>query len=471
MMKRITIVCLVLVLAAGSALAGAHPGGIARMLALGGSGYNPTNAGPNIVLNPFIQNDPTVMLLNPAYQNMYRDYAWMNIAGGAVNNFNSAVDNGYGYGKQFAGVNFAFGKELALGMNLSFDPSFTNFIVTQLASFVNAVRGAGTAQTGLRPIDVFEAVASYDLGGMNVGFAFTYGWSKNTNTNSATPAPPTAVDNELSARLLGFRAGIAMDLGGGMGFDADAAIRMDKATDNMGVTLAGGAKADRGNYSASATEIQVDARFHMKMSNKVNFVPYASFFTLSGEPKQDAPATGATAITGSVKVNVTMLAIGAGMEYKVNNFYFAGGVSFKTAKLKQEQNSGAPANSTATSTATMTSLPTFNLGVEWTMLDWLIGRMGYYRAFQSINSKTENSAPGASSTSESNAFAGTSTVIFGSYNAADNSLITLGLGLKFGNFALDGTVSEEALRRGLGLIGSNDNMNTFGYLTASYCFE
>jgi hypothetical protein len=146
-------------------------------------------------------------------------------------------------------------------------------------------------------------------------------------------------------------------------------------------------------------------------------------------------------------------------------------VSFKSAKLKQEQSSGAPGNTTATSTTTMTSLPTFNLGMEWTLLDWLTGRMGYYRAFQNINSKTENSAPGASSSSESNAFGGTSNVIFGSYNGPDNSLITLGLGLKFGNFALDGTVSEEALRRGLGLIGATDNMNTFGYMTASYCFE
>lgn len=471
MMKRITTLCLVLALVAGTAFAGAHPGGIARMLALGGSAYNPTNAGPNIILNPFIHDDPTIMLLNPAYQNMYRDYAWMNIAGGAVNNFNSAADNGYGFGKQFAGVNFAFGKELALGMNLSFDPSFTNFVVTQLASFVNGVRGAGTAQTGLRPIDVFEAVASYDLGSFDVGFAFTYGWASNTNTNGATPAPPTAVDNELSARLLGFRAGIAMDLGGGMGFDASAGFRMDKATDNMKVTLAAGTKADRGEYSASATEIQVDGRFHLKMSNKVNFVPYASFFTLSGEPKQDAPSTGATAITGSVKVSVTMMAVGAGMEYKINNFYFAGGVSFKTAKLKVEQSSGAPANASSTSTTTMTSLPTFNLGVEWTLLDWLTGRMGYYRAFQNLNSKTENSAPGTSNTTESSTFLGTSNVIFGSYNGPDNSLITLGLGLKFGNFALDGTVSEEALRRGLGLIGATDNMNTFGYLTASYCFE
>ncbi len=50
-------------------------------------------------------------------------------------------------------------------------------------------------------------------------------------------------------------------------------------------------------------------------------------------------------------------------------------------------------------------------------------------------------------------------------------LVTLGLGLRFGNYSLDATVSDGALRRGLGLLGTNDNMNTFGYMTMSYNFE
>jgi hypothetical protein len=49
--------------------------------------------------------------------------------------------------------------------------------------------------------------------------------------------------------------------------------------------------------------------------------------------------------------------------------------------------------------------------------------------------------------------------------------VTLGLGFKFGGFALDATVSEEALRRGFGLIGSQDNLNSFGYITTSYNFD
>lgn len=53
----------------------------------------------------------------------------------------------------------------------------------------------------------------------------------------------------------------------------------------------------------------------------------------------------------------------------------------------------------------------------------------------------------------------------------DGSLVTLGLGFRFGSFSLDATVSEEALRRGFGLVGAQDNINTFGYITTSYNFE
>ena len=95
--------------------------------------------------------------------------------------------------------------------------------------------------------------------------------------------------------------------------------------------------------------------------------------------------------------------------------------------------------------------------------------MGYYRTFQSVGSKTERPAGGSTTTTDT--WAGNSTVLLGSYTGTDNSLITLGLGLRFGNFALDGTVSDEAIRRGLGLIGAQDNINTFGYVTASYCFD
>jgi hypothetical protein len=472
MVNRILTVALVALLCTGTVLAGAHPGGFARQLSMGGSLYGPNGTGPNLVYNPFITNDPSVMMLNPAYQNMYKDYAWFDLAGGRDAGFNPA-DNGYG--SQFGGVNFAFGKEFTIGANLSFDPSFTNSLVGGLASFINGLpavdRGNRTALTGLRPVEVMEAVAAFDLGAFDVGFGVLYGWSTTDAKSSGSPSPANT-DQKLSASVLGFRGGIAMDLGGGTGFDADAALRLDNVSDYIKGKNGAGTAIDAGEFSASATELQVDGRFHMKMSNRVNFVPYVNFVNISASPKRDAKPVNTTPnpTLNDYKWSSMLLAVGAGVEYKVSNFYLAGGVSFKSAKQKQEISTPAP-TSTSTSTTTSTSFPLFNLGMEFTFTEWLTGRMGYYRAFHSDNIKNEFSAPGTSSTSESDIPASNSNVFFGSLTGVDNSLITLGLGFKFGSFALDATVSEDALRRGFGLIGSQDNMNSFGYMTASYCFE
>jgi hypothetical protein len=468
MVRRIAFLATVLALLSGSMFAGAHPGGLARELALGGGPLAPTGFGPNLALNPFVYDDPTIMLLNPAYQQMYRNYAWMNIAGGAVSGFNSAVDNGYG--KQFTGANFSFGKEATIGAVLSFDPSFANLMVNQLANFTNALRPGG-AQTGLRPVDVFEVTGTYDLGTITVGAGILYGWAKNDSKNAAAPVPPASSSSELSASVFGVRLGAILDMGGGSAFDVSAALRMDKATDNVDATNAAGAPANLGDYSATATEIQAQARLKLKMSNKVNFIPYAAFGSVSGTPSQDAPQTGVAPFTGGTKVTATLLSVGAGMEYKISNFYFAGGLSFRTASLKTEVTppTQVPPLGATTTTNSVTEFPVFNLGMEWTLLDWLTGRMGYYRTFQSIGSKTERPSPG--STTEFNTWNANSNVFIGSLSGTDNGLVTLGLGLKFGNFALDGTVSDEAIRRGLGLIGSQDAINTFGYVTASYCFD
>lgn len=472
MVKRIATIIVAVALGSGTMLAGAHPGGIARELALGGSGYTSVSGlGMNFALNPFIYDDPTLMLLNPAYQKMYKDYAWMNIAGGAVTG-TTPTDNGYG--KQFGGVNFAYTKDLTVGAVLSFDPSYTNFLRTQLETFVtNAGGRAASPVTPLPPIDVFEVVGTFDVGNIIFGAGIMYGWAKNDATNLGLLVPPANNSSELSAHMFGLRLGLLMDLGGGSSFGAAAALRFDNATDKWSATNAAGAAANLGNYSASATEIGVDARLKLKMSNKVNFVPYFSFGNVSGEPKQDAPATGATAFNGSAKLSAMLLSVGAGMEYHLSSFYMAGGLSFRTSHYKTELSPafvvGTPSPGTTTTTLSASEFPVLNLGLEWAFLDWLTGRMGYYRSFMSIGNKTER--PNGGLTTTTDYWAGNSNVTIGSYSGTDNGLLTLGLGLRFGNFALDGTVSEEALRRGLGLIGAQDNINTFGYLTASYCFE
>jgi hypothetical protein len=301
---------------------------------------------------------------------------------------------------------------------------------------------------------------------MDVGFGFMYGTASNTSESSGPG--PASTDNEHSASLLGFRAGVLVDLGGGNAVDVSAALRLQSITDNLIGTSVGGTPVSNGEYSASGTEIQALARVKLRVSRKVGFVPYVGFFTASGEPKQDAPPTGGTPFQGSVEISAMALAAGAGMEYKSADFYFAGGLSFVTAKQTTESTPPPPGGTTTNST-TVTQFPAFNLGGEWWFLEWLGARAGYYRAFQKTTSKSE--PPPGGTTSESSQFVGYSIVPVGTGVFPDNGLITLGLGLRFGGFVLDATVSEDALRRGLGIIGAQDNINTFGYVTLSYAFE
>ncbi len=452
MLKRLAAVAVLVALASGSLLADAKDGGIARQIAMGGGPSGNLNG--SLVLNPFLFSDPSYMLLNPAYTAQYHDYVWSNIGGGAQNG--ASAD---GYLRQNAGVNFGLAKEFSLGLILSYDPSVINNAQYRqvLNQFINGTGHRAPNPNNLAPIDVFEVVGSISAGSLDFGFGILYGQSDNDAKGAA------GSEQEISAHTLGFRAGVNIDMGGGSRFEASGALRLDKMTDmaNAGGTLG------TSEFGLATTEILLNARLRLKVSNRFAFIPYGTFETISGDPKEDKTFTGVTGTTVSVKNSITGIAVGAGGEYKVANFLLAGGVSFVSNSQKQEVNPGIPGVGTTTTTATTSSFPVFNLGTEWWFVDWLAGRIGYYRAFATTDNKNEPPAPAP--TTETSVFGGTSNVAIGSFN--DDNLVTLGLGLRFGNFALDATVSENALRRGLGLLGAADNINTFGYLTASYNFE
>jgi hypothetical protein len=465
MTRKATIVLLLLVLASTTLFAQAKPGGFARELSMGSARVD-----RNIAVNPFIVMDPTWQLINPAYLLSYSDYAWFNIAGGTI--------NGYGgeniYGNQFGGVNFSFGKEVAVGAVLSYDPSVANDLWAPLNTYLaRSTRPAANPAAGLgapRAIEIFELLAAFDLDGMTVGVGLSYG-SSNQDTKS-TPAPPATNSTEasLSARLIGIRAGARADLGSGSMFEAAVALRMNSAKDEY--TIGGtGAGTGTSGYSASATEIEASVRAALKMSRRFTLVPYGAVRLWSIEPKEDDRLDGQAETKYSLKNSVMTMSVGAGGEVKVKDFYLAGGLSFALRRDKTETNPNAtPTDKTTTSTSSITAFPVFNLGVEYPVLDWLTVRGGYYRAMATLGNKTEVDG---GATSESNVGLGNSGVSLAGYVPAandENGLMTLGLGLKFGGFAMDATVSEQALRRGLGLLGG-DNINTFGYVTLSYCFE
>lgn len=457
----------------------AKVGGEARQLAMGGSNYLVANGA---VLNPYLTDDPAYLLLNPAYEMHYANYVWWNVGGGTLT---GASTSNNGYGNQNVGVSFSLSNNLAVGAILGYDPTQIGMVSKLLSggtlsgvypsSFTfGSFISDRTAQTIPDVKNVVEVLAALRAGSLDLGFGFMYGHSNSDYTESSVTTGSTAYssDGEASARMFGLRGGLVLDMGSGSSLSADAAVRFHSVTDNETVT-----SASHGEYSASGTEIQVDARLKYHVSNRFTFVPYAGFFNLSAEPKQDKPYTGGTATTLSKKLSSTGLAIGVGGEYKLSNFTLAGGLSYMLLTVKLDSNVTTTTwHSSATMTRTYTSLPTINLGAEWWLTDWLAARGGYCRMMGNAKLKEEGSYSTGTSTSsgssESNDVTPVSTVLLGGINSSTwDGVVTLGLGLRFNAFALDATVSDEALRRGLGLVGGSDNINTFGYVTLSYNFE
>jgi hypothetical protein len=469
-MKKVVIVTLLLVVVGSLALSQAKPGGIARQAAMGGS-----QAGSGLVLNPFIMDDPALMLINPAYQVAYKDYGWSNIAGGNLSG--SADLSQDGYTKQNAGIAFSLGSNFNLGAIFSYDPSAVNLMGSILSNFPRAAGRSGQTIPTIQ--NTWELVGSMHFSALDLGLGIILGSSDDNSKTNITAPTAASSESDASASLLGFRGGLVIDIGGGSLLDASAALRMDKATDK--ITSNPSLVSGSGEYAASGTEFQGEARGKFKVSEKFNFVPYGLLGMLSAEPKENTPPTGTIATTTTQKYTLSAYALGVGGEVTTKNFYIAGGLSFQYAQAKYEESVAGVATTT---TMTYQALPVMNLGGEWSFTDWLAGRIGYFRSMGKTSSKSEDPT-GSTETSNSSGMSfpfpggegslfmpGThSSIMVGNLDPSTwDGIVTLGVGMKFGGFALDATVSDEALRRGLGLIGASDNINTFGYVTASYNF-
>ncbi|GEM_PF-1204430 len=488
-MKNIVIVITMLLIIVAVAYPQAKPGGIARQLALGGSSF-----GTGLVLNPFLIDDPAYMLLNPAYQSLYKNYGWSNIGGGRLTG--SSVEDD-GYGMQYSGIAFSINPDLTLGTVLSFDH---NTFGTNYSSLIS-LNMKRTGQIIPEISNTWELVGSYHLDQMEVGFSVLYGWSNDdfeSTEKDISPNPYGSGDTttllsssgEASSSILGFRVGVLYDLGEGSMFDVAGMVRITNATDKLSSSPA--TDSTTGEYTLQAMEYRLNARAKFKISEKFDIVPFGMWFLATAEPEEETKPFNDSIPPFTSSLREDAFVLGLGGDYRAQGLLIAGGLSWFYGKVKYEYHNSfwnhyADYDEYIQSSGSVTecsySLPVFNLGMEWWFTEWLAGRMGYYRTLASNQSKMDytnlfayRSPEGAyygyyteTGHREANSTNPNSIVGIGAYSS--DNLVTLGLGFKFGDFALDATISDQTLRRGLGLIGSSDALNTFGYLTASYNFN
>ena len=379
--------------------------------------------------NPYVV-DPYFMTVNPAWGGHYQNFIF-----GDLGSQTSAWGSG-GVG-QFVATNFHLGRGFSLGAMLTRN-DFNGFSIGSLDPFSAAGPGAGVISSvnfiipdAVIPMNNnLELMGSIKSGNSAFGLGIAY-----ASTNNEF-APDTGAGAIGSASQLGFNAGVVAELSGSFMIDLGASLMLPSATFEP---PAGN------NTEASQTIILVNARAFWQYSSRLAFVPSVAFMTASGTVDNGTTAT----TTTTDLISFTFIAAGFGFNYQVGDFLLAGGPGFASVSATQSSTETSPEL-----TISAFVFPVWNLGVEWDLADWLVGRFGYVAANASVTEEEQASV---------------NTVNEYIYTVYFPLGATVGVGFMLGNFTLDATVNEDVLRQGLNNLGGNGpGANTFAYLSLSY---
>jgi len=417
--KFLVIFCLILSVSITYSQEIKKTGGYARLTGMGS--------------NPYVV-DPYFNTINPAWNGVYNNFVLADIGSAAGSPFSAGGNGQYISGSFRVGDNWTLGGILARtdfnGMSIALlDPGSNGSSSLSYPGVVSTVNQI-TGETSVIPLDNnVEAIGTYSFGQTIVGLGIAYANTSN-NVN-----PPTGGSTEGSASQLGFNLGVISDLTRSLKFDIGASFVLPSASykpDTLNET------------SASQTIIMVNGRAFWNLNKNLKLVPIILFVTESGTI--DSGGSSAASVD---MPSLTRFDFGLGLNYQIGDFLIAGGATFSTSSLTiQAVNSVSPELSFSE-----TIFPIWNIGVEWSMLEWFIGRLGYIAYTGSSSDEFQNTAT-------------SKTEVVSTFFAPSQRGATLGVGFRFGDFSLDATVNEDVLRQGFNTIGGGGP--TFAYLTASY---
>lgn len=368
--------------------------------------------------NPYVI-DPDNIKYNTAYSSVYSNFLWGDIGSSTV----SATD---GVG-QFAAFNYKVSKEFTIGALLSRDDFGSSGIANLYANnLVSLINGSVPAANIVSLDNNFEILTSYSFGSFVVGLGASYA----STTNDFTPATGTGDKN--SASQLGFNLGVLGKLTPQFNFDAAFSLVLPSATYEPGT----GDKVE-----ASNTIMMANVRGFVKLSKVFTLVPNVMFYNSTGSVSAGSTTTDLP----------SMMSIGAGvgLTYQVEKLIISGGPAF----MLESTTTAAVSGSQPELKDSRLVFPAWNLGAEWFLTDWLIGRAGYVASTFSETSQS----PASSTTVDEN----TRT----DFGRGD---VRLGVGFRFGGFSLDATVNDDVLREGFNLIGGGTQ--SFAYISGSFAF-
>jgi len=375
--------------------------------------------------NPYII-DPEFIKLNPAWASDYYNFLWGDIGSNAGTSFGDQ-SNG-----QFAGLNVRLNSRFTLGGLLTVNTA-NQFVTISTLDPYGLVQSINNIVGPNRVVPLnnnFEAFGSYRYGSSTFGLGIAYAATQN-EIDIPVPIVQTQIGD---ACQFGINAGILTRLTRDILLDVGASLIFPSVSYQS---------TNVPNTKLSQTIILVDARSFINVSRRITFVPLINLQSASGSAEAggqsgDLPST-------------FNLGIGVGANYQIDDFLLAGGIGIDFNSIKYPS---AP-NQSPQYTDSYVEFPVWNLGAEWFATKWLVARLGYMAS--TFNSTNETPIPASLTQVQK--------TIITSYAPGT---VTLGIGLRFGDFSLDATVNSDVLRQGLNTIGGGGP--TFAYISTSYAF-
>ncbi len=435
---KLTSLCLI---AACLLLAPASPsqtdssaGGTARSVALGG--------GP---ANPYLP-DLLRVHVNPALLSRYGNIVW-----GDVGFLSADVGQGGSRGQYLAvAARVADRQAIGLALNRRESPLYvvdgsnpSRDPIQEMNTMVSSVLGF-VAQPFSRPLSPMEIFWSLNNDSAAAGVSLSYGrWSGSRSGNGDSKQSATTIRGKLG--VLSPLDRWVIDLGLLVGFNdiSGTASAPDKIP--MELSMEGGWEAG------------FDVRFFSPAMGRWTIVPIARAYWFSWGMRE--VRTGSLVIPDPAsEYSHLELEIGGGLNYRVGEVLIAGGVSFGALRDIRDYHS-------TKTTVTSLDLPKINLGAEIPVASWIVARIGYFDRLATTETKTETRGSSTTLTSSSEL------PWYGDLNGltAAQQRITIGCGLRYEGFRLDGTIGEGYFLNGPWPF-SGTAQSVFGILSVSCIF-
>ena len=383
--------------------------------------------------NPYIV-DPYFNTINPAWNAVYNNFLLGDLGSSAGDPFSAGGRGQYLSGSFRVAENWTVGGILARndfnGMSIALlDPGSPTSLSSPYPGVVSTVNDI-TGPNSVIPLDNnVELIGTYTYGKMIFGLGVAYASTSNQIN------PPAGASTEGSASQFGVNVGVISSVTRNLKLDIGASLVLPGASFKPDTLI---------ETSASQTIITITGRAFWNLNQNLELVPLILFSTESGSID-----SGGTSLASVDMPSFTWFQFGVGLNYQIGDFLIAGGTIFSTSSLT----SPAIPNVSPELSESETRFPIWNIGVEWNMLEWLVGRLGY-TAYSGSRSSEYVTTPGSK------------TEYIRTFFGPSQMGATVGIGFRFGDFSLDATVNEDVFRQGFNTIGGGGS--TFAYLTTSY---